>query len=380
MGFLRLLLAISVVVYHRDVRVHFLVGGLYAVKLFFIISGFYMALILHEKYTGAHAKRLFYCNRLLRLLPSYYVILGLFLVTPWLGGLFLGRPITFGNLNYWKLAGANLPEWLSLSLNWLHVTPLGQELPWAGVFDLTSRTVQFQTPPNHQSLKLFSLLLLPPAWSLSLELQFYAFAPYVVRRSVPVLAGILASGLILRWFLLFLPASNNFYGDYTLVGNLGYFVLGIVCYRIYRMRTGLAWMGWLADRGSWFLVFLSAWFAAFPWLPEGWRELVTTGGFAFALPFVFAATSTWHWDRMLGELSYPLYLCHWLVNDVWYGLEAYAQKRIPAFQQGWVNVVVVVIASGILALALRYVVERPIDRFRQRLVRRRLPSTPRPGP
>lgn len=38
MGFLRLLLAISVVVYHRDVRVHFLVGGLYAVKLFFIIS------------------------------------------------------------------------------------------------------------------------------------------------------------------------------------------------------------------------------------------------------------------------------------------------------------------------------------------------------
>lgn len=72
MGTLRFLLAISVYLVHS----HDLWGGIrfvkagIAVEAFFIISGFYMALILSEKYLGNTGYRLFYINRFLRLFPA----------------------------------------------------------------------------------------------------------------------------------------------------------------------------------------------------------------------------------------------------------------------------------------------------------------------
>ena len=49
MGLLRLLLALAVVGAHSGFA--FILEGREAVTLFFIISGFYMALILNESYT-----------------------------------------------------------------------------------------------------------------------------------------------------------------------------------------------------------------------------------------------------------------------------------------------------------------------------------------
>ena len=77
MGILRILLAISVVLSHSSsiFRVSF-VGGPLAVQAFFIISGFYMSLILNEKYIGVNnSYKLFISNRFLRLYPMYWVIL-----------------------------------------------------------------------------------------------------------------------------------------------------------------------------------------------------------------------------------------------------------------------------------------------------------------
>ncbi|GAB3046429.1 hypothetical protein GCM10027185_57870 [Spirosoma pulveris] len=74
MGILRFLLAISVVVFHTGkplLGVKFS-GGALAVQLFFVISGFYMSLILNEKYKkGTSTYNLFITNRLLRLYPVY---------------------------------------------------------------------------------------------------------------------------------------------------------------------------------------------------------------------------------------------------------------------------------------------------------------------
>ncbi len=69
MGILRILLAISVVLAHSSSIFGFsLVGGQIAVQAFYIISGFYMALILNEKYIGANnSYKLFISNRFLRL-------------------------------------------------------------------------------------------------------------------------------------------------------------------------------------------------------------------------------------------------------------------------------------------------------------------------
>lgn len=77
MGVLRFLLAVSVVLAHStDIFGFSLVNSVVAVQAFYIISGFYMTLILNEKYIGkSNSYRLFITNRFLRLYPIYWVVL-----------------------------------------------------------------------------------------------------------------------------------------------------------------------------------------------------------------------------------------------------------------------------------------------------------------
>jgi len=79
MGTLRLLLAFAVVIGHSaPIPGLPLLGAGLAVKVFFVVSGLYMALILSEKYEAQpHGRWLFYSNRFLRIFPLYWVVLGL---------------------------------------------------------------------------------------------------------------------------------------------------------------------------------------------------------------------------------------------------------------------------------------------------------------
>lgn len=75
MGVIRLLLAVSVVLAHTSSLFDFrFVGGKLAVELFYIISGFYMALVLTEKYNMKNSYKLFITNRMLKLYPIYWVV------------------------------------------------------------------------------------------------------------------------------------------------------------------------------------------------------------------------------------------------------------------------------------------------------------------
>jgi hypothetical protein len=73
MGTLRLFLALSVAFGHFGMPLGLLTSDI-AVQSFFVISGFYMALVLNEKYEPG-SYWLFVSNRLLRLWPTYAVVL-----------------------------------------------------------------------------------------------------------------------------------------------------------------------------------------------------------------------------------------------------------------------------------------------------------------
>jgi peptidoglycan/LPS O-acetylase OafA/YrhL len=83
MGFLRFILAITVVIAHSSPIFGFtFVGGQIAVQSFYMISGFYMTLILNEKYVGTNSSyKLFISNRFLRLYPIYGMVLLLTIVS-----------------------------------------------------------------------------------------------------------------------------------------------------------------------------------------------------------------------------------------------------------------------------------------------------------
>src|SRR5450759_4624800 len=91
MGIIRVLLALSVVAAHFggiwNLR---FVGGQVAVQSFYIISGFYMSLILNEKYVGKNKSyKLFITNRFLRLYPIY-----------WLSLIHISEPTRLGMISY----------------------------------------------------------------------------------------------------------------------------------------------------------------------------------------------------------------------------------------------------------------------------------------
>ena len=86
MGILRFLLALSVIASHASgvgiplpnekqypMWASYLIDGRHSVALFFIISGFYMAMILNTKYQNNTLR--FYGNRFLRLWPTYIIVL-----------------------------------------------------------------------------------------------------------------------------------------------------------------------------------------------------------------------------------------------------------------------------------------------------------------
>src|SRR5689334_2306169 len=100
MGSLRLFLALSVVIQHmgNPLGIRLLDAGV-AVYLFFLISGFYMALVLNTKYVGPGSVPIFYLNRFVRIWPVYFVSV---LISLWAGwwGILAGR--MEGLASYWK--------------------------------------------------------------------------------------------------------------------------------------------------------------------------------------------------------------------------------------------------------------------------------------
>ncbi len=74
MGLLRLFLALSVVITHTAPLFGLqMMPGDVAVKLFFIVSGFYMSLVMAGKYEGKNRALFFYSNRALRLYPAFFI-------------------------------------------------------------------------------------------------------------------------------------------------------------------------------------------------------------------------------------------------------------------------------------------------------------------
>jgi hypothetical protein len=152
MGLLRLFLAASVVITHTTPIFGFhLMPGQTAVCLFFMISGFYMQMILSGKYSDSIAT--FYTNRMLRLYPTYLIALALVVA--------LGRFHAVEDLDLASKIAVALPN-LSLFgmdvLSLFHLEPPGRwQLTFVAFGDLTANSIIDRAHPY---------LGVPTAWSL----------------------------------------------------------------------------------------------------------------------------------------------------------------------------------------------------------------------
>jgi len=355
MGSLRFILAMSVAYGHAGDFLGFpFIPGDTAVQVFYAVSGFYMALVLNEKYRPpASGYLLFISNRFLRLFPIYAVVLCVTLLLAAGVAHFSAGELHF--VKEWR-AIKPLDWWSAAFLVGTQILMWGQELYlFLAVQDgALAFLPNFTTDPH----PLYRLLVIPQGWTLGLEFSFYLLAPFIVRRSLRSIALLLLASLLLRLSLQFWfgysgdPWSYRFFPS-----ELALFLLGALGYRVYRMPAD----GRDRSELSVFLLAIGAVGAAL--LINRWHGITRIASVSFlmlacaAIPFLFRRSKNNLLDRHLGELSYPIYVCHILV--IW-SLD-FIVPLSSMMLRGMCIMLATLIASSVLYLW----VDRPVDRWRQ---------------
>jgi peptidoglycan/LPS O-acetylase OafA/YrhL len=350
MGCLRLILALAVAIAHLPMhhtwQVYLGSHPIYAVRGFFIISGFYMAMVLTERAEYQHIGR-FYVSRLLKLLPLYWAVslaaLGLH-PDAWRSFDLASYSPTmlvylFGSLA--TLFGSDTWVWLGFG---------------PGGWSVAPAFAPYATSP-------LSFAAVPQAWTLGLELLFYALAPFIVRRRIVLLVGLVVASLAFR------IVTGRYFGLHGEPWNrslfpseLIFFLLGVLAYRATPYLLALRSHGKAVLALAAVVVACRLWFATT--LAEGWLinplQYVCT---AAALPLLFALTRRKEIDARLGTLSYPLYLVH---------IPLYV---IAGPGTGWWLIALLTFAI-IAAWILEKTIAQPIDLIRARFGARARLSSP----
>ena len=189
------------------------------------------------------------------------------------------------------------------------------------------------------------------------------------------LCAVLFASLACRFFLTWsFPALTSLWQHHFLPCELVYFLAGALSYRAFDAQRALGKLPAMAARGRSVMPALLVLFFAYPLLPTGFRGLLAAAALALALPFVFALTAGMKADRVLGELSYPLYIVHWNLAHAWSLLVR--EGWLPNFRQDWVATLVFMLAALLAAAVLALVVEVPVNRYRERRRLARLVPSP----
>ncbi|MBO0938947.1 acyltransferase [Fibrella sp. HMF5335] len=361
---MRFLLAIAVLAGHSSNNSAFqFMTGQTAVQTFYIISGFYMSLILNEKYVNQpNAYSLFLTNRLLRLFPIYWVVL--------LGVASFSVAFSYISHSHSRLAfdvysTVNFTPFTFCYLVITNLFLLGQDAvmfmginPETGTFFFTSDF--WQTKPE-----LHHFLLIPQAWTLALELLFYFVAPLLVRRSTRIIILFIVLSLVIRIFLYNqLSLTKDPWTYRFFPSEIMFFLLGTLAYKSYRQIRHKLLPVYIQIAIFCIVILTTVFYGLLPSgkltvMPFSYREIVYFSLIFVSLPYLFKISNQYSFDNQIGELSYPIYISHMFVI-------LFVQKAMtPFFNQEWFVALVTIIFSYFL----NRFVAAPIEKFRQRRVR-----------
>lgn len=277
LGTLRLVLALLVALSHAGVRVAGLTPGVLAVVGFYLISGYVMAGLIRRHYHHRGQVPAFYLDRVIRLAPQYFFYVGLTLA--WY---FFSQPVGNPYLSH-------SPSTLDI-LNNLLIVPLN--------FYMYTGSDEFT--------------LIPPAWSLGAEVQFYLMAPFILiwpRR-------MLAAGLVSLGFYLAALGSlihSDWFGFRLLPGTLLFFLLGAYLQQLHHrqqktraaaLATAVALLAAVA------IVVLQR----LGLLPHTFHVETLLGlMLGVVLLCALAPLARTRWDNLAGDISYGVFLNHFLI-------------------------------------------------------------------
>jgi len=293
--------------------------GYYAVRAFFVLSGFVMTSALNEAYE--HDGLRFWSNRLLRLLPPYYVTCVLTALCIKL---------------YPDQAAVFMPRW-------------GFEMTWHAIAENV-----MLAPLAFGGLK---FRFVEPAWSVAVEMMMYFVLFVGMARSLRGALLSFAVGAAVHLYYLFsdAPFAERYF---TPASALLSFSLGAALY--FMRRDGAAS---ISDKIGAFA--LAVWIInlfAQGWLfPAGYAEhagyYVNTGLAALIVIFLAKGDPTHPFrklDETLGRLSYPVFLSQWLGGFITYlawSHLTWAKAPLRGWQLALAALPFILALSGALAAA-----------------------------
>lgn len=354
MGLVRFLLALSVVLDHvGGVSGYVMIGGPAATECFFLLSGFCVALVLHERYEGPGQTKLFYRNRLLRLYGLYLPALALTLV-------YQAVRVSHGGdgvLAFWRDHLANMNSGVAVLAALANIGLVGQDVLY--FFGFTTNGLVPVRSLVDVGVPAYHLLAVPQAWSLSLEIVFYIAAPILVRQRASVLLGLVALGILARAVgasagLTGMPFSHQF-----LPFELPLFLLGALSYRLAADGVLPRLTGAAAVLPGALIVTL---LLLLPLgngglMPAPVARIGLMSVLFLALPTLATASRDDVTDRWLGDLSYAVYLTHVLVFQIMATIVGAGRPAALACAT--------ILGSVAVAVLLHDAVGRRVDRLRR---------------
>ena len=348
MGLFRVILAISVVLSHivkTETPFYQGFGGTNSVEIFFLVSGFYIALILDKTYKS---KRMFYLNRILRLYPVYLIVCLLVLLTS-----ILRRGFAENLFGYSPL--------VLLISTFSNLTLIGTD--WLMFFDTSNGGIQL-TSSVVTGDRMRDLLWIAPAWSLGIEITFYAMAPILCRwRSRFLIAAIIGLCTIR---IFFNQSEFNFAGSpfdaRFFPFELPYFLVGILLYR-YKRDTKLE----ITIPVKYLYSALFLFFLIFEPIRSSF-DLSRTASMAVlvivaAVVVLFGQSS--EFDRKFGELSYPIYISHVFIAQVYEFSSTGIVKKFSLLDNNHISMSVQVLLIVLVSYFLLQIT-KPIEKIRDK--------------
>jgi peptidoglycan/LPS O-acetylase OafA/YrhL len=320
LGTFRLILALLVALSHAGVNVAGLNPGVVAVVCFYLISGYVMTGLLRTHYSTAQRIPHFYLDRALRIFPQYLAIAAITLTWFFISGrhtLFLQHE----------------PQWSDLASN-LIVVPLNYFM-FNGADHFT---------------------LVPPAWSLGAEIQFYLVIPILLllrARALAFAVGAVVFGLA-SWGIL----NTDTFGYRLLPGVLVFFLLGSALYDARRLQSRARGIVAGGIAGAVLLWIVLSRLGHLQLLYN--RE--TLLGIVIGLPalYLLGRLRQHPVDNLLGDLSYGVFLNHFLMQWAFVG-QPVGRKAMLVY----------LLASLLVSALTQYLIERPVLRWRHNLRERK---------